>query len=57
MEIVLKYLLNAFVNSLQVGNMTMCNCDNRPNQDVAEITNLVIRSDKPEAYEGDNAYY
>jgi hypothetical protein len=38
----------------------MCNCDNRPNQDVAEITNLVIRSDKLEAYEGDkgdNAYY
>ena len=35
----------------------MCNCDNRPNQDVAEITNLVIRSDKLEAYEGDTAYY
>ena len=38
----------------------MCNCDNRPNQDVAEITNLVIRSDKLEACEGDkgdNAYY
>ena len=57
MEIVLKYLLNAFLNSLQGGNMTMCNCDNRSNQDGAEITNLVIRSDKLEAYEGDNAYY